>query len=170
IPAPILAASLGKTAEVFYAVNQSGAVKPVSEVLSLQVLAFTSEQLVAPSVAQASGSPAVLDLNTFAGDATVVAVPWPLMTTGQTYWLRARGTLDDGTTRSEELAMGAAVTAAQVNSGLQINLPRSFLLRLENTLPLTLELKVGMGKSVSESEAVIFPEGVLNMTQLTLVL
>ncbi|MBD8595945.1 hypothetical protein IFT75_21260, partial [Pseudomonas sp. CFBP 8758] len=170
IPAPILAASLGKTAEVFYAANQSGVVRPVSEVLSLQVLAFTSEQLVAPSVAQASGSPAVLDLNAFAGDATVVAVPWPLMTTGQTYWLRARGTLDDGTTRSEELAMGAAVTAAQVNSGLHINLPRSFLLRLENTLPLTLELKVGMGKSVSESEAVIFPEGVLNMTQLTLVL
>ncbi|MBD8828982.1 hypothetical protein [Pseudomonas sp. CFBP 13602] len=66
--------------------------------------------------------------------------------------------------------MGAAVTAAQVNSGLHINLPRSFLLRLENTLPLTLELKVGMGKSVSESEAVTFPEGVLSITQLALML
>ncbi|MBC2679606.1 hypothetical protein H7993_14510, partial [Pseudomonas sp. MBT-2] len=168
IPASVVAASLGKTVEVTNVILLDGSSGVASPTLALRVQDLPATALKPPKVVQASDG--TLDLNTFSTAATVSVDPWPLIATGQTYWLRARGTLDDGTTRSEELAMGAAVTAAQVSSGLHINLPRSFLLRLENTLPLTLELKVGMGKSVSESEAVIFPEGVLNMTQLNLVL
>ncbi|CAI3790138.1 hypothetical protein AHFPHNDE_03857 [Pseudomonas sp. MM227] len=168
IPASVVAASLGKTVEVTNVILVDGGSGVTSPALALRVQDLPATALKPPKVVQASDG--TLDLNTFSTAATVSVDPWPLIATGQTYWLRAHGTLDDGTTRSEELAMGSAVTAAQVSSGLHINLPRSFLLRLENTLPLTLELKVGLGKSLSEREAVIFPEGVLNMTQLTLVL
>ncbi|CAI3790139.1 hypothetical protein AHFPHNDE_03858 [Pseudomonas sp. MM227] len=168
IPANVIAASLGKTVEVTNVILVDGVSGVASPTLTLRVQDLPAAALKPPKVVQASDG--TLDLNTFSTAATVSVDPWPLIATGQTYWLRAYGTLDDGTTRSEELAMGVAVTAAQVSSGLLINLPRSFLLRLKNALPLTLELKVSLSKSVSENEAITFPEEVLSITQLTLVL
>lgn len=169
IPATVLAASVGKTVQVSYSVLRNNVPGPVSAVLNLQVAALPATGLVAPTVDEVpSGNLGTLDLNTFPGDAHVSAVPWPLIGEGQTYWLRAHGIADDGTNISHDLAMGVPVTAGQVTAGLKVTLPRSYLLRLQNTSTLFLELKVSLGKSSSEAEATTFPVGEVIMRQLTL--
>lgn len=165
IPAAVLAESLSKTVQVSYLPILAGVPGSLSEALNLQVLTFTSGQLVPPNIVEA-----VVDLNRFAGDATVLATPWPLIALGQLYWLHASATLDDGTQHVETLANAQAVNADQVSVGLRIRLSRGFLLRLENATQLTLQLKVAFAANAAEGEAIMFPASDVNVVQLALTL
>ncbi|MBD8594107.1 hypothetical protein IFT75_11900 [Pseudomonas sp. CFBP 8758] len=168
VPPAVLAASRGRTVTVFYAVMQGGVVTPLSAVLTLRVADFAAGDLPAPVVAEASGTPAVLDLNITAGNATVIVAPWPLIAAGQTFWLLAKGIRDDGSIYTERLSTPYAVQPAEVATGIRRVLERPQLLRLENASTLRLELKVDLTGGAVEASATLFPEGEVVMATVNL--
>lgn len=122
VPVSAIAANLGKSVTLFYAVLRDGE-QYTSDILDLAVLALSQADLTAPTVPQTNGT-LVLDLNAFIGDAQVLAVRWPLITAGQRIWLRAMGTASDGTARVITLAAGRVITPQEFAQGLNITLPR----------------------------------------------
>lgn len=163
IPAAVLAESLSKTVQVSYLPILAGVLEPLSETLNLQVLTFTYGQLVAPTIAEGA-----LDLNTFSGDAHVLAEPWPLIAAGQTFWLMAEGIHDDGSAYTERLPTPYTVQSAEVAAGIRRVLERPQLLRLENASMLRITLKVDFTGSSSETSATLFPVGEVSMNTVSL--
>ncbi|MBD8827484.1 Ig-like domain repeat protein, partial [Pseudomonas sp. CFBP 13602] len=156
IPAPILAASLGKTAEVFYAVNQSGAVRPVSEVLSLQVLTLPANTLSDLQILEAIGGS--LDVSALTDDATLRVGHWPLIVAGQQVWLTLEGYRSNGTEYNiRMLAPPDAVDSAWVSSGSKtVKVPVAELKALRHQSRLTVTFKVAMNGGSNEATATIF--------------
>ncbi|MBD8625303.1 hypothetical protein IFT76_20640, partial [Pseudomonas sp. CFBP 13727] len=167
IPAPILAASLGKTAEVFYAANQSGVVRPVSEVLSLQVLALPATALSELVILEAANSGAGPELDVSgAATATLRVGVWPLIAEGQPVWLSLSGTKSDGSPYSKVIwaAGSSKVNATWLMDGhWSTTLPIAELKQLQDSSALTITFKAGLGGTQEELNAVAFVPKVYNV-------
>lgn len=124
---------LGADVSVFYTRWRNG-VSTDSDILSLQVGDIRDNDLrVAPPVfAEANGS-FVLDLNTFAGDATIEVTAWPLMAKGQRYWLSA-GSWDIVSQETVQMSGDFAVT-----------LKRELLNTVAEGSPIAIHLGVAFG-------------------------
>lgn len=163
VPAEVLAASVGKAVSVTYVAVIGGVPGTISEVLHLQVADFPGGALPAPVVVEVPGD--VLDMNVIADGITVWVKKYPLMAVGQTYWLTARGILEDGT--PGDVRLGTApyqVTAADLADGFRAPLDRESLLQLADGSTLTIELKVGFVNS-NEGEAIMFARRELSVVQ-----
>ena len=160
IPSPILAASLGKTAEVFYAVNQSGAVRPVSEVLSLQVVTLPATALSELVILEAANGGARPELDVLGvTTATLRVGVWPLIAEGQPVWLSLSGTRNNGSLYSKVIwaAGGAKVNATWIMDGYRTNnLPMADLKLLMDSTFLTITFKAGLDGTQVEANAVTF--------------
>jgi hypothetical protein len=158
IPASAVAANMGRTLTVSYAVvrgdNQYESVE-----LSLSITAMPQSELGAPAVAQANPSQTELDLNSFTGDATVTRAPWLLVSAGQRIWLTIEGT--SNTTGAEPLSVplgtqGRVISAAEVTQGLAVTLPRAQLMRFKPGTAVTIRLLVSFDGSPVQSQATAF--------------
>ncbi|WP_122663897.1 hypothetical protein [Pseudomonas viridiflava] len=96
IPASAVAAVIGKTIQVLYAVVRNGVEKP-SEVLSLTVQTLADSVLEAPRILQAPDN-MNLDVAALTADADLRVKPWPFIAAGQLISLRFEGIKADGST------------------------------------------------------------------------
>ncbi len=94
IPASAVAAVIGKTIQVLYAVVRNEVAKP-SEVLDLTVQTLPDSALEAPRILQATDG-VHLDVSALSGDADLKVKPWPFIAAGQLISLRFEGTKADG--------------------------------------------------------------------------
>jgi Bacterial Ig-like domain len=155
IPVSAVAAALGKTVQVIYAVVRGAEVEP-SGILPLTVSAIPTAQLPTPTINQAPDQ--VLDLSTFLGDATVFVAIWPLIAMGQTFWLSVAGTLANGSPWTWSAApAGYPIGAIDVANGLGRAIPRTELETLRDGSNLTVTCKVGFDGGPNEAGAVTFP-------------
>jgi hypothetical protein len=147
IPPAEIARHLGTSISVFYTRRRAGT--PLdSDVLPLQVLDFQPQDpRVTPPVFTEANGTFVLDLNTFAADATVSVLAWPLMATGQRFWLRVIG---GGT--NWLIADGDAVSAV---GAFTRTLARTRLDTLADNTTLTLQLAIAFDGG-SEGTAKVF--------------
>jgi len=95
VPASAVAAVIGKTIPVLYAVVRNGFGKPSWE-LPLTVETLAESVLEAPRILQASEDGS-LDVGALTGDADLRVKPWPFIEAGQLISLRFEGTKADGT-------------------------------------------------------------------------
>jgi len=95
VPASAVAAVIGKTIPVRYAVVRNGVGKPSWE-LPLTVETLAESVLEAPRILQASEDGS-LDVGALTGDADLRVKPWPFIEAGQLISLRFEGTKADGT-------------------------------------------------------------------------
>jgi hypothetical protein len=93
IPASAVAAVIGKTIPVLYAVVRNGVAK-LSEVLDLTVQTLADSVLEAPKILQAVDG-RDLDVVALTSDADLRVRPWPLIAAGQRISLRFEGTKAD---------------------------------------------------------------------------
>ena len=154
VPAEVLQASDGHGVQVFYARVRKGQ-SLLSEALKLVVMEIPPEGLPTPVIPQVKEG--LLNLHDFNGDAEITVEPWPGISAGQRYWLRAYGTDKEGGAHTVELAVAEAVTSAEVAAGLKVFLPRSDLLLLRNYSELKVELKVAINGGDQEDVASRFP-------------
>jgi hypothetical protein len=131
VPPGEIAKHLSQTVRVLYTRWRAG-MPTDSEVLTLQVghIANDDARVVKPVFAEANGS-AVLDLNTFTGDATIKITAWPLMAAGQTFAVNV-GTW--------EVARTTVVTTV---GDFTLRLDRKLLDTLADASRLTIALYVG---------------------------
>jgi hypothetical protein len=134
IPAGEVARYLGTSISVVYTRWRNGT--PLdSDVLPLKVLDLPDNdaRVTKPVFVEAGGS-FILDLNDFVGDAAVKVTAWPLMATGQRFWLRAIGGGNNWLIADGELV--------GVVGDLTDYLARNLLDTLTDNASLTLQLKV----------------------------
>ncbi|EIK94856.1 hypothetical protein PMM47T1_20208, partial [Pseudomonas sp. M47T1] len=132
-----LAQSLGQTIRVDYVVFRGDDVVGTSLELSLTVLALPSSVLPTPAINEAVNDE--LDVQRLLVDATATVAAWPFMTTGQLYWLEARGTLADGSATVIPLASAQPVTSL---SGVTRSIPLARLQALRDGSALMVEMSV----------------------------
>jgi hypothetical protein len=134
--AALVALNLGQPIVIHYTVTpKAGGAPRMSAALRLNVLDFqpNDPRVPKPLVVEANGG-FVLDLNTFAGDANVSVLVWPLMASGQRFWLRA--------------IVGAASQILASNETVNVvgpisrSLPRNWLMVFPDQASLMLELKI----------------------------
>ena len=94
IPPSAVAAVIGKTIPVLYAVVRNGVPKP-SEQLDLTVQTLSDSVLEAPRILQANDG-VNLDVGALTGDADLRVKPWPFIAAGQLISLRFEGTKEAG--------------------------------------------------------------------------
>lgn len=156
VPASAIASYVGQSLPVRYTLARDGRPYDSRELpLLLEDFAPEDPRLTAPVIAQAEDD--VLDLNTFEGDATVTAAPWPLIAVGQRVWLDADGTRADGSATTIALLVAAPVTTQQVTAGLRESLARASLEALKDGSSLSLRLRVTFDGATDEVGAVRFP-------------
>lgn len=132
----VIAKNLARAIAVEYSVTPKagGPAKP-SPTANFSVLDFQpNDPRVGKPVIQESAGTSVLDLNQFAGDATIDIPQWPLMATGQLYWLTA-----STANGSQTIATAKPVTSA---SSFSEPLPRSWLDTLPDQTNLQLKLEI----------------------------
>jgi len=95
VPASAVAAVIGKTIPVLYAVVRNGVAKPSWE-LPLTVETLADSVLEAPRILQATDD-LNLDVSALTGDADLTVRPWPFIEVEQQISLRFEGTKEDGT-------------------------------------------------------------------------
>lgn len=151
-----LAARHGKEIELFWNLHGNGgqAGKSPATQMSVLKIADGDSRLPTPEVPQATGD--TLDLTSFSGDARVTCKAWPQSAAGQRVWLRAYGTLENGSNYPIPLLEGVELTESGVTNGLNEVLLRSELEKLKSETELRIELKVSFNGSNNESEAVEF--------------
>ncbi|UZE30848.1 Ig-like domain-containing protein [Pseudomonas asplenii] len=148
-----VSANIGKRVDVGYVVTRGSVLSP-AEILPLDVLPIAQEKLPTPFVRQAPDN-RILDLNTFATDATVEVGKWPHIQVGQRIWLQVAGTRSNGTPYHFTLWNAEVVTRiADVIDGV---LPRADLDSLKDLGGLTLTFKVSFDGSLDEASALVFP-------------
>ncbi|WP_249676073.1 hypothetical protein [Pseudomonas abieticivorans] len=170
VPDLIVTRSMGKTAVVNYTIYR-GVFPDLTLVgtslpIDLPVLQMPAGVLPTPLFEPLTAGR--LDLNHFAGDGVVVVPPWPRIAEGQTVWMRVSGTDDRNEPWTEALYVGKAVTAAELSAGLRRALPRAWLLRLQNGSSLVVTMSVGFDNGLSEGEAIMFPQGDVELLQVEL--
>ena len=94
IPASAVAAAMGKTIPVLYAVVRNGVPKP-SAVLDLTIQTLADTELEAPRILQAADD-LILDVAALMADADLTVKPWPFIAEGQRISLRFEGSMADG--------------------------------------------------------------------------
>jgi hypothetical protein len=150
MPNSVVAASLNQPVAVRYGVTHAGSTESASEAISFRVGALAEAQLPKPVVPEAQNG--VLDLSTFAGDATVTVAKWPLIAVGQTVWLTVIGPNGVPTLK---LLEEYPITEAEVANGIRREIPRADLEQVVSMLAVT--CKVGFDGGASEQNAKTFP-------------
>ena len=154
VPSSVVWANEGQQVRVHYTRSRNGVPKASPE-LTLSVLEVPVKDLPTPVIPQASSGQ--LDVLGLSGNARVTVQAWPLIASGQHYWLRAYGKLKNGSAYTIDLALGETVTEAEVGTGLNVVLLRSELMKLLNRSELQVELKVALKGDQSEAGATPFP-------------
>ncbi|WP_296246579.1 hypothetical protein [Pseudomonas sp. UBA4194] len=150
IPVTVLAASVGKTVQVSYAVLRNNLPGPASAVLDLVVSPFPAGVLPAAKITKATeGNPGTLDVSALTADAEVKVAAWPLIHAAQHFWLEATGTLTAGGTTTLDLGSNEAVGGV---AGIQKTIALARLRELKDGSPLTLKLKVAFGTDGQTTE------------------
>ena len=163
IPREAVIHGAGKQTLIRYTVT-SACKMASSETLTLNISGPV--RLPTPVVPQAT-PPAtqngILDIRTFAGDATITVndntyeEAWWFALAGQRVWLRGDGTLKSGAPYTINVYLGTVITPAEVYAGLTAALKRTELLMLKNESPLIFTCKVTADGSTHENQAVVFP-------------
>jgi len=128
-----------------------------SQDLPLEVLRFADgdTRLPTPIIPQASGNK--IDLDTFAGNATVTVAPWPLIAVAQKIWLEVHGIVG-GQARTISLRTASPVSSGEVTAGLNVSLARTELEVLDDNSTVTVAVSVSFDGSSNPSDAVLFPQ------------
>jgi len=126
VPASVIGANIGQRVSVAYQVKRYVTEKQ-SEILLLNISTLPDSVLPTPIITQANAQTKVLNLATFAGNATTTVAAWPFIATGQRAWLRLEGETDSGGPHSIVLLDGEALTSAQVGAGLSQSVLRAAL-------------------------------------------
>ncbi|SEO95476.1 hypothetical protein SAMN02800692_2995 [Luteibacter sp. UNC138MFCol5.1] len=156
IPASLIRSLLGQSVQVAYRVTRNG-IPDMSAPLDLTIGTFEDEDDDLPTPVIDRAIAGELDMTTFDGDPQVLVTPWPLISAGETVWLRVTGTLSNGGTDTIALYAAQSVTPAMVTSGLAVSVPRARLLSLKDGSDVTVTCKVDFGGTTVESAAVLFP-------------
>jgi hypothetical protein len=151
IPAAAIAASVGKTVPVMYAVIRPNGTT-VSDTLNLQVTPIAQTRLPTPAITQAVGN--VLDLTTFTGVANLVVGKWPLAVVGQRVWLTVSG---PGGVPTYKLLEAYPINAQEVGAGIARDIPRAELEKFADGSQLTVTCKVAFDGAMNELSAITFP-------------
>jgi len=126
VPSTVIGANIGQRVSVSYLVKRYVTEKQ-SEILLLNISTLPDSVLPTPIITQANAQTKVLNLATFAGNATTTVAAWPFIATGQRAWLRLEGETDSGGPHSIVLLDGGALTSAQVGTGLSQSVLRAAL-------------------------------------------
>lgn len=156
VPASVIGANIAQKVHVAYQVKRYVAEKQ-SALLPLDIRAIPDNVLPTAQVTQANPQTLVLNLATFAGDATATVDKWPFITTGQRAWLRLEGETSSGVPHSIVLLDGEQLTAAQIRSGLSETVPRAELEKLGQDTPLTAACRVAFSGIADEGSALPLP-------------
>jgi len=124
--------------------------------------------LPTPAVEQATGS--TLDLNTFAGDATVTVSAWPYIALEQPCWLWVTGELEDGSPYSLAVLEGEPLTEEWLASGVNASLPRHELQKLADCGEFAVHFAVNFNGRSDKDSAKQFPVLSLDIAQEDLLL
>lgn len=160
IPVAVLAFNLGKTVTVSYTVTRNNrATTTPSDPLLLNVRDIAQSDLPTPLIPEAAngGAGPELDLASYAGDANVTVVPWPLIAIDQKVWLYCEGTKTDGTRHTITLQTATSLTADEVRVGLSRPVPQGQLQLLRDRSDLNVVLQVTFNKSPDITEVISFP-------------
>ncbi|MBO0496370.1 hypothetical protein [Pseudomonas sp. Marseille-Q1929] len=161
VPREAVIESMGKTIKITYTVTSACKVQ-ISPPLNLKV--SVAVRLPTPAVKQATPyaiQGGILDLRTFAGDADVVVNKWWFLLLAQHGWLECRGTDENGLPYTIKVATGHAITAPEVNAGLDMKLLRTELEKLRNKTALVVSYEGTPDVAGVRSNAIQFP--VLNL-------
>lgn len=126
VPSTVIGANIGQRVSLSYLVKRYVTEKQ-SEILLLNISTLPDSVLPTPIITQANAQTKVLNLATFAGNATTTVAAWPFIATGQRAWLRLEGETDSGGPHSIVLLDGEALTSAQVGAGLSQSVLRAAL-------------------------------------------
>ncbi|MEN4946055.1 hypothetical protein [Pseudomonas proteolytica] len=161
IPPSAISANLEATVSFFYSVSRSCGGSWQSPSREVSILDISG--LPKPVVEQATGN--VLDLNTFAGDASATVIPWPYVALGQATWLWVTGELKDGSPYSFEVLSGEALTEEWLSAGVNTPLPRHELQKLADCSDIEVHFAVNFNDQVDRESAKVFRRLVLHITQ-----
>lgn len=157
IPREAVIHAIGKTVTINYTVTSACKLQTSDD---LDLVVSVPVRLPTPVIPQAT-PPAtnggILDLATFAANASVTVVPWWFILVGQRVWLRAIGTKATGGVHTINVYLGKIVSAAEVSAGLADILKRADLDLLLDGSNLTVTCKVTPDGGPNESSAVVFP-------------
>ncbi|XKU40809.1 hypothetical protein BG51_25195 [Pseudomonas [fluorescens] ATCC 17400] len=161
IPPSAISANLEATVSFFYSVSRTCGGSWQSPSREVSILDISG--LPKPVVEQATGN--VLDLNTFAGDASATVIPWPYVALGQATWLWVTGELKDGSPYSFEVLSGEALTEEWLSGGVNTPLPRHELQKLADCSDIEVHFAVNFNGQVDRESAKVFRRLVLHITQ-----
>lgn len=157
VPASVVAASQGKVVEVLYTVVQAGKAGVPSLPLALTVGELAQADLPMPAITQANPTTRTLDLNSFVGNASATVAAWPLIATGQRFWVRIDGTLENGSAHRFYAASAQLVTEAQVGQGLDVAVLRTELEKLKHASEVSVTVSVAFDGASDEALAKVCP-------------
>lgn len=161
IPPSAISANLEATVSLSYSVSRTCGGSWQSPSREVSILDISG--LPKPVVEQATGN--VLDLNTFAGDASATVIPWPYVALGQACWLWVTGELKDGSPYSFEVLSGEALTEEWLGAGVNTPLPRHELQKLADCSDMEVHFAVNFNGQVDRESAKVFRRLVLHITQ-----
>ena len=167
IPVEVIAYNLGKPVTVTYTVIQNSNELPPSDPLNLAVRTIAQGDLqgARPKILEATneGEGTELDLRTILNGATCWLGTWPHIAADQDVWLRLKGTKTDGTSPYDlEIwappPWGPRVSTTWVNQGFHtIMAPYSYMKDLKDGSSLTMEFKVDLSQTTTETNTLTFP-------------
>lgn len=157
IPREAVIEAAGETVTINYTVT-SACKLATSEGLALHI--SLPVRLPTPGVPQAT-PPAtqggILDLRTFAGDASITVQKWWFILLGQVGWLECRGTQEDGSSYTIHVMVNQPINANDLANGLSRVLKRDELNKLRNRTPLDVVFKCTTKVGGHAGNAVEFP-------------
>lgn len=157
IPREAVIEAAGETVTINYTVT-SACKLATSECLALHI--SLPVRLPTPGVPQAT-PPAtqggILDLRTFAGDASITVEKWWFILLGQVGWLECRGTQEDGASYTIHVMVNQPINANDLANGLSRVLKRDELNKLRNRTPLDVVFKCTTKVGGHAGRAVEFP-------------
>ncbi|MEA5670174.1 hypothetical protein VA602_02340 [Pseudomonas sp. MH2] len=166
VPASVVAASQGTVVQVLYAVVQAGKAGVPSLPLDLTVGELAQADLPMPAITQANPITRTLDLNSFAGNASATVVAWPLIATGQRFWVWIDGTLENGSAHRFYAASAQAVTEAQVGQGLDVAVLRTELEKFRHASVVSVTVSVAFDGASNEASVRAFPVATYTLEKL----
>ena len=166
IPVSAVAAAVGKTVPILYAVVRNSNVA-LSEGLSLTVSAIPESELLKskPVVPEADPNTDELDLSTLSEDATVRVPKWPLISTGQRVWLTLSGTTQADETMENAILTAYPITTEEAQNGVAREVSRAILESLKDGSTLTVVCKIGFDGVSDDAQALTFPELALHVKE-----
>lgn len=145
---------IGRTLDVLYVLARGGE-EHESQRLSLTFTPLAAEDPLLPMPYVEQASAGSIDLRTFEGDAQVGVPPWPFFEAEQFIWIKAAGTMEDGSNTSIDLEARYVLPGDE--TGTYTTLPRTFLEERPNGSHVAIEMRVRFDGESDFEGAVIFP-------------